>query len=134
MRSPAPWCLWRTTNRSSYSKSGTLRVDVEKVRQHLGARSVRQATPNEVRAATGQSPGEWSPVGWPQPVPCLIDSSLSRFAQLWAACGTPNAVFAPPSGESFSDERHPNFAPLDLARLFGALSFHVSETPHLLIL
>jgi prolyl-tRNA editing enzyme YbaK/EbsC (Cys-tRNA(Pro) deacylase) len=75
-------------------KSGSLRVDVEKVRGYLGAMSVRQATPTEVRAATGQSPGGVSPVGWPQPLPCLIDSSLARFAQLWAACGTPNAVFA----------------------------------------
>lgn len=75
-------------------KSGTLRVDVEKVRQYLGALSVRQATPTEVRAATGQSPGGVSPVGWPQPIPCLIDNSLARIAQLWAACGTPNAVFA----------------------------------------
>lgn len=74
-------------------KSGTLRVDVEKVRQYLGATSVRQATPNEVRAATGQSLGGVSPVGWPQPIPCLIDSLLARFPHLWAACGTPNAVF-----------------------------------------
>lgn len=75
-------------------KSGTLRVDVEKVRQHLGAVSVRQASPTEVRAATSQSPGGVSPVGWPQPIPSLIDNSLARFEQLWAACGTPNAVFA----------------------------------------
>jgi prolyl-tRNA editing enzyme YbaK/EbsC (Cys-tRNA(Pro) deacylase) len=74
-------------------KSGTQRVDVEKVRQFLGATSVRQAAPDEVRAATGQSPGGVSPVGWPEPIPCLIDSSLARFPQLWAACGTANAVF-----------------------------------------
>jgi prolyl-tRNA editing enzyme YbaK/EbsC (Cys-tRNA(Pro) deacylase) len=75
-------------------KSGALRVDVEKVRQHLDAESVRQATPIEVRTATGQSPGGVSPVGWPQSIPCLIDCSLAHFNQLWAACGTPNAVFA----------------------------------------
>lgn len=75
-------------------KSGTLRVDLEKVREFLGAGSVRQATPDEVRAATGQSPGGVSPVGWPQPLDCLIDNSLSRFERVWAACGTPNAVFA----------------------------------------
>jgi prolyl-tRNA editing enzyme YbaK/EbsC (Cys-tRNA(Pro) deacylase) len=75
-------------------KSGTLRVDVEKVRQHLGAVSVRQASPAEVRDATGQSPGGVSPVGWPQPIPCLMDGSLKDFARLWAACGTANAVFA----------------------------------------
>ncbi|MGA2970564.1 MAG: YbaK/EbsC family protein [Acidimicrobiales bacterium] len=75
-------------------KSGTLRVDLEKVRQFLGVVSVRQATPNEVRAATGQSPGGVSPVGWPQPITCLIDNSLAHVARLWAACGTPNAVFS----------------------------------------
>jgi prolyl-tRNA editing enzyme YbaK/EbsC (Cys-tRNA(Pro) deacylase) len=74
-------------------KSGTLRVDLEVVRQYLGVVSVRQATPSEVRSATGQDPGGVSPVGWPQPLTCLIDSSLANFAHLWAACGTPNAVF-----------------------------------------
>ena len=74
-------------------KSGAFRVDTEKLRQHLGASSVRQATPDEVRDATGQSVGGVSPVGWPQPIQCLIDNSLADFERVWAACGTPNAVF-----------------------------------------
>jgi prolyl-tRNA editing enzyme YbaK/EbsC (Cys-tRNA(Pro) deacylase) len=80
-------------------KSGAFRVDTEKLRRHLDAASVRQATPDEVREATGQPVGGVSPVGWPQPIPCLIDDSLAPFEQLWAACGTPNAVFGTSFGE-----------------------------------
>lgn len=80
-------------------KSGAFRVDTEKLRRHLGASSVRQATPDEVREATGQPVGGVSPVGWPRPIPCLIDDSLAAFGQLWAACGTPNAVFGTSFGE-----------------------------------
>ena len=67
-------------------KSGGSRTDVDRLRELLKA--------NEVRAATGQSIGGVSPVGWPEPLRTLIDDSLSRFERLWAACGTPNAVFA----------------------------------------
>jgi prolyl-tRNA editing enzyme YbaK/EbsC (Cys-tRNA(Pro) deacylase) len=80
-------------------KSGAFRVDTEKLRQHLGAASLRQATPDEVREWTGQAIGGVSPVGWPQPLRCFIDDSLDDFELLWAACGTPNAVFATSYGE-----------------------------------
>jgi prolyl-tRNA editing enzyme YbaK/EbsC (Cys-tRNA(Pro) deacylase) len=80
-------------------KSGAFRVDTEILRQHLGATYVRQATPDEVREATGQTVGGVSPVGWPQPIQSLIDNSLADFAQVWAACGTPNAVFGTSFGE-----------------------------------
>jgi prolyl-tRNA editing enzyme YbaK/EbsC (Cys-tRNA(Pro) deacylase) len=74
-------------------KSGAFRVDIEKLRQYLGAETVRQATPDEVRESTGQAIGGVSPVGWPQPLRCFIDDSLEGLDQVWAACGTPNAVF-----------------------------------------
>ena len=75
-------------------KSGGSRTDVDRLRELLKANEVRQATSDEVRAATGQSIGGVSPVGGPEPLRTLIDDSLSRFERLWAACGTPNAVFA----------------------------------------
>jgi prolyl-tRNA editing enzyme YbaK/EbsC (Cys-tRNA(Pro) deacylase) len=74
-------------------KSGAFRVDIEKLRQYLGAETVRQATPDEVRESTGQAIGGVSPVGWPQPLRCFIDDSLEGLDQVWAACGTPNDVF-----------------------------------------
>jgi prolyl-tRNA editing enzyme YbaK/EbsC (Cys-tRNA(Pro) deacylase) len=56
--------------------------------------AIRQATPDEVRAATGQAIGGVSPVNWPDALRVFIDDSLLRYDQVWAACGTPNAVFA----------------------------------------
>lgn len=74
-------------------KSGAFRVDVEMLGQHAGASSVRQASPDEVRAATGQAIGGVSPVGWPQALRTFVDESLAQYEHVWAACGTPNAVF-----------------------------------------
>ena len=75
-------------------KSGAFRVDTAQLGELLGGERVRTATPDEVRLATGQAIGGVSPVGWPASLEVLIDESLARFEQLWAACGTPNAVFA----------------------------------------
>jgi prolyl-tRNA editing enzyme YbaK/EbsC (Cys-tRNA(Pro) deacylase) len=55
---------------------------------------MRQATPDEVRSATGQAIGGVSPVNWPGPLRVFIDDSLAAFDRIWSACGTPNAVFA----------------------------------------
>lgn len=74
-------------------KSGAFRVDLEKLREKAGGAKVRQASPDEVRDATGQAIGGVSPVGWPQPLTTFIDDSLRQYEIVWAACGTPNAVF-----------------------------------------
>ena len=50
--------------------------------------------PDEVRAATGQPIGGVSPVNWPGALRVFIDDSLAAYERVWAACGTPNAVFA----------------------------------------
>ena len=75
-------------------KSGAFRVDTKLFTRLVGATAMRQANAEEVRDATGQPIGGVSPVNWPGPLPVFIDSSLARFERLWAACGTPNAVFA----------------------------------------
>ena len=75
-------------------KSGAFRVDTKKFAGLVGGNTMRQANADEVRAATGQPIGGVSPVNWPGPLQVYIDSSLSTFERLWAACGTPNAVFA----------------------------------------
>ena len=75
-------------------KSGAFRVDTKKFTRLLGATTMRQANADEVRAATGQPIGGVSPVNWPGPLRVYIDRSLADFRPLWAACGTPNAVFA----------------------------------------
>jgi prolyl-tRNA editing enzyme YbaK/EbsC (Cys-tRNA(Pro) deacylase) len=75
-------------------KSGAFRVDLDLLRRHAGAHAVRQASPDEVRDATGQVIGGVSPVGWIKELRTFVDDSLSEYEELWAACGTPHAVFA----------------------------------------
>lgn len=55
--------------------------------------SIRSATADEVRAGTGFAIGGVPPLGHPAPLRTLVDASLRRFATVWCAAGTPNAVF-----------------------------------------
>lgn len=73
--------------------SGAHRVDTALVARHLGVGTVRRATPDEVRAATGQAIGGVAPVGHPAPVRTVVDVALRDHEQLWAAGGTPRTVF-----------------------------------------
>jgi len=73
--------------------SGAHRVDTAKVAALLGVAAVRRATPDFVRAATGQTIGGVSPVGHPAPVRTLVDTALARYHEVWAAGGIAHAVF-----------------------------------------
>ena len=73
--------------------SGGHKVDTAHVAGLLGVGRLRRATPEQVRAATGQPIGGVAPVGHPQPVRTLVDVALQRFPVVWAAGGTPHAVF-----------------------------------------
>jgi prolyl-tRNA editing enzyme YbaK/EbsC (Cys-tRNA(Pro) deacylase) len=75
-------------------KSGASRVDTARFCALIGGDVVRQATPDEVRSATGQPIGGVSPMNWPADLRVFIDDSLANYERIWAACGTPNAVFA----------------------------------------
>lgn len=75
-------------------KSGAFRVDTILFAELAHGVVVRRATPEEVRAATGQSIGGVSPINWPEALRVFIDDSLTRYQRIWSACGTPNAVFA----------------------------------------
>jgi prolyl-tRNA editing enzyme YbaK/EbsC (Cys-tRNA(Pro) deacylase) len=75
-------------------KSGASRVDIGRFAALAAGEVVRQATPDEVRAATGQPIGGVSPINWPSDLRVFIDDDLTRFERIWSACGTPNAVFA----------------------------------------
>ena len=74
--------------------SGAHRVDVAKVAAEHGLPSLRRATPDFVRTATGQTIGGVAPVGHPVPVRTFVDSWLERHDSVWAAGGHPHAVFA----------------------------------------
>jgi len=53
----------------------------------------RPATADEARAATGFAIGGIPPLGHDRELPTIVDESLRRFDRVWAAAGTPNAVF-----------------------------------------
>ena len=73
--------------------SGAHRVDTAHVAGQLGVGAVRRATPDQVRAATGQPIGGVAPVGHPRPVRTLVDTALQAYPVVWAAGGTPHTVF-----------------------------------------
>ena len=73
--------------------SGAHRVDTGKVAALIGAKRVRRASPDFVRAATGQAIGGVAPVGHPAPLRTLVDRDLARYDEVWAAGGIPHAVF-----------------------------------------
>jgi prolyl-tRNA editing enzyme YbaK/EbsC (Cys-tRNA(Pro) deacylase) len=73
--------------------SGGHRVDTAFVAGRLGVGALRRATPEQVRAATGQPIGGVAPVGHPEPVRTLVDVALEGYPVVWAAGGTPHTVF-----------------------------------------
>jgi prolyl-tRNA editing enzyme YbaK/EbsC (Cys-tRNA(Pro) deacylase) len=73
--------------------SGAHRVDIAKVAADLGVAELRRATPEFVRAHTGQAIGGVAPLGHPKPVRTLVDTALERYPVIWAAGGVPRAVF-----------------------------------------
>ena len=72
--------------------SGPNRVDEAKVAAALG-QAIGKADADFVRAATGFAIGGVPPLGHAQPALTLIDSDLLVLPTIWAAAGTPNAVF-----------------------------------------
>ena len=73
--------------------SGANRADVSKLARAVGAAEVRRADPDEARAATGFAIGGTPPFGFPAPVTVLMDDDLLGYGEVWAAAGTPDAVF-----------------------------------------
>lgn len=74
--------------------SGAHRVDTDKCAAEIGVGSLRQATPEFVRAHTGQAIGGVAPVGHPAPVRTFVDRWLARHDEVWAAAGHPHSIFA----------------------------------------
>ncbi len=72
--------------------SGDNRVSEAKVSRAVNEPLAR-ADADFVRSATGFAIGGVAPLGHSQPVKLLLDQDLRRFATVWAAAGTPFAVF-----------------------------------------
>lgn len=72
---------------------GASRVDVERVREELGAGEVTRARADVVRETTGYAIGGVPPFGHRTRTRVLADRSLLGHDTVWAAAGTPYAVF-----------------------------------------
>ena len=72
--------------------SGDNRADETRVAEELGE-DIERADADFVRAHTGYAIGGVPPVGHPAPLATLVDEDLLRFDVVWAAAGTPRAVF-----------------------------------------
>jgi prolyl-tRNA editing enzyme YbaK/EbsC (Cys-tRNA(Pro) deacylase) len=73
--------------------SGAHRVDTTALAELIGVAALRRATPEFVRAHTGQPIGGVAPVGHPEPLHTLVDEWLAQHDQVWAAAGHPYTVF-----------------------------------------
>lgn len=74
--------------------SGANRVDPVRLASAATAATARMASAEEVRAITGYSIGGVPPVGHATPLSIYLDQDLMRFEILYAAAGTPTAVFS----------------------------------------
>jgi prolyl-tRNA editing enzyme YbaK/EbsC (Cys-tRNA(Pro) deacylase) len=72
--------------------SGVNKVDEKKVRALLGEK-IERASPDFVKEMTGFEVGGVPPLGHANPCVIYLDEDLRAFPTLWAAGGTPNAVF-----------------------------------------
>jgi Cys-tRNA(Pro) deacylase len=59
----------------------------------VGRKKLKMGTPDEVIEITGYRVGGVAPVGWLKPCDIVVDDSLRRFDEIWAAAGASNAVF-----------------------------------------
>ena len=73
--------------------SGTDRVDIRRLGAHLARPSIRRATAEEAQRTTGYVIGGIPPFGHREPLPVVMDPGLFRYEEVWAAAGTPTAVF-----------------------------------------
>ena len=67
-------------------------MDENKIGQYTGE-PIGRADPEFVRTVTGFAIGGVPPVGHAQPLDTYIDEDLLQYSDVWAAAGTPNAVF-----------------------------------------
>lgn len=92
--------------------SGSERVSTEKVRAIVGAKVTRPDA-DAVRRLTGYAIGGIPPLAHDTPMRVLMDPHLLDYDIVWAAAGTPHAVFG--------------IAPQELRRITGAELADVTE-------
>jgi Cys-tRNA(Pro) deacylase len=73
--------------------AGDKRCSLNKLKKILNKNDICMANAHEVKENTGFSIGGVSPVGHVKKMDILIDKSLNRFVEVFAAAGHPNCVF-----------------------------------------
>jgi len=72
--------------------SGANRVDEKRIREYAGE-GIGKADADFVRAVTGYAIGGVSLIGHAQKMETYIDEEFLQYETVWAAAGTPNAIF-----------------------------------------
>ena len=86
--------LFRTENTFTlFLVSGDKKASLNKIKKTLNIKDASMASPHDVKNITGYTIGGVSPVGHLNKIEILIDHSLARFKNLYAAAGHPNCVF-----------------------------------------
>ena len=73
--------------------AGDKRCSLNKLKKLKDKKDILMASPEEVKTQTGYTIGGVSPIGHINNIEIIIDKSLKRFNQLFAAAGHPNCVF-----------------------------------------
>ena len=75
------------------SVAGDKRCSLNKLKKLKDKKDILMASPEEVKTQTGYTIGGVSPIGHLNKIEIIIDNSLKRFNELFAAAGHPNCVF-----------------------------------------
>ena len=86
--------LFKTDNTFTlFLVSGDKKVSINKIKKTLKFKDVSMASADEVKNITGFTIGGVSPIGHSNKFNILMDYSLKRYVNLFAAAGHPNCVF-----------------------------------------
>ena len=86
--------LFKTENTFTLNLiAGDRKASLNKIKKLLKKKDVSMASADDVKNITGYTIGGVSPVGHLNKIDILIDNSLDRFDDLYAAAGHPNCVF-----------------------------------------
>ena len=73
--------------------AGDKRCSLNKLKKIKDEKDILMAIPEDVKTQTGYTIGGVSPIGHLKKIEIIIDNSLERFNELFAAAGHPNCVF-----------------------------------------
>jgi prolyl-tRNA editing enzyme YbaK/EbsC (Cys-tRNA(Pro) deacylase) len=90
--------------------SGSNRVDEKRISEYAGE-TISRADADFVRTITGYAIGGVPPIGHTEKMETYLDEDLQQYLVVWAAAGTPNAIF--------------ELTPTDLQKITGGKNLRV---------